>query len=548
MTGLSSLTTYYYCALAQNSEGNAYGAVLSFRTPGSPATTTQAATSVTATGATLNGTANPNGNASYGFFRYATTNPGACDDTFGTRVPSSSVNDMSVGSGTSAVNYAIGISGLTPTTTYYACALARNAYGTSWGSVVSFTTPAAAPAVTTGAASAVQPTTVTLNGTANPGGAATTGWFRYATTNPGTCDDTFGTRAPAAGGSTLGSGTSAVAYSQGPTGLAPNTTYYFCAIAQNSAGTGFGAVLSFTTGHCAPEAAETCDGLDNNCDGNVDEGVPDELTSCGLGICAASGTASCIGGVWLDDCTPGTPAPAEACNGLDDDCDGSVPADEADPDTDGWLSCADVCPAVYDPDQADLDLDGLGDPCDDDDDGDLVADTGDNCPTVANPEQTDYDQDGMGDPCDLNGIGCRNGLCEPELGEHCGTCPDDCGTSCSDANPCTEDRCDPESGCVFTPLADGTSCADADVCNGTETCASGVCSAGTPVVRGDVVDDGVLSSGDAQLAFFIALEIVQGSERERCAADCNGDGVVSSGDAQRIFLAALSGGQCPAGL
>ena len=36
-----------------------------------------------------------------------------------------------------------------------------------------------------------------------------TGWFRYATTNPGTCNDTFGTRAPATGGTSLGAGTSA---------------------------------------------------------------------------------------------------------------------------------------------------------------------------------------------------------------------------------------------------------------------------------------------------------------------------------------------------
>ena len=44
----------------------------------------------------------------------------------------------------------------------------------------------------------------TLNGTANPNGAATTGWFRYATTNPGTCNDSFGTRAPASGGTRAG--------------------------------------------------------------------------------------------------------------------------------------------------------------------------------------------------------------------------------------------------------------------------------------------------------------------------------------------------------
>ena len=38
-------------------------------------------------------------------------------------------------------------------------------------------------------------------------GVAVLGWFRYSTTNPGTCDDTFGTRAPTSGGPYLGTGT-----------------------------------------------------------------------------------------------------------------------------------------------------------------------------------------------------------------------------------------------------------------------------------------------------------------------------------------------------
>ena len=75
--------------------------------------------------------------------------------------------------------------------------MARNSYGTAFGSVLSFTTLAAAPTVTTGASRNRTGTGATLNGTANPGGDATTGWFRYGTVSPGTCNDTFGTRAPA---------------------------------------------------------------------------------------------------------------------------------------------------------------------------------------------------------------------------------------------------------------------------------------------------------------------------------------------------------------
>jgi len=248
VTGLSPSTTYYVCAIASNTQGTSFGAVVSFTTPATPPTvSTVAATVVTATSATLNGSGNPNGAAATGWFRYASTNPGTCDDTFGTRAPISSVSDSLLGSGTSPVAYSRAITGLVPNTTYYFCAIAANVEGTSFGAVLSFTTPASPPTVTTMAATLVTSGGATLNGSGNPGGAATTGWFRYSTASPGTCNDTFGTRAPSSGGSSLGSGTSAVAYAQAVTGLSPVTTYYFCAIASNAMGTSFGAVMTFAT-------------------------------------------------------------------------------------------------------------------------------------------------------------------------------------------------------------------------------------------------------------------------------------------------------------
>ncbi len=246
-TGLSPGTTYWYCAIAQNTSGTAFGALVSFTTPAlAPTTVSDAATNVTSNSAQLNGSATPNGASTDGFFRYSATNPFSCNTFFGSRVPIS--GGTALGSGSAGVAFSQTISGLSPGTTYYYCAQATNSQGTTTGVLLSFTTLTAAPVTTTTSSSSVTGTTATLSGQANPGGAATTGWFRIASSDPGSCNDAFGTRVPMSGGSSLGGGVNPVSFNQGASGLSPNTTYYFCAIAQNAVATTFGAVLSFTTG------------------------------------------------------------------------------------------------------------------------------------------------------------------------------------------------------------------------------------------------------------------------------------------------------------
>ena len=72
-----------------------------------------------------------------------------------------------------------------------------------------------------------------------------------------------------------------------------------------------------------PGTAETCNGIDDNCDGQIDEGIAAVPTTCGVGACAAAGTSSCVAGVIVDSCTPGTPS-TEVCDGIDNDCNAAV--------------------------------------------------------------------------------------------------------------------------------------------------------------------------------------------------------------------------------
>ncbi|MBI5196453.1 MAG: hypothetical protein HZA10_09035 [Nitrospirae bacterium] len=73
-----------------------------------------------------------------------------------------------------------------------------------------------------------------------------------------------------------------------------------------------------------PEASDViCDGVDNNCDGIPDDGYVPVPTTCGIGACAAAGTSSCQGGVMVNTCTPGAPS-AELCDGIDNNCNGQV--------------------------------------------------------------------------------------------------------------------------------------------------------------------------------------------------------------------------------
>jgi hypothetical protein len=77
-----------------------------------------------------------------------------------------------------------------------------------------------------------------------------------------------------------------------------------------------------------PSAAETCNGLDDDCDATIDEGNPGGGADCdlpGLAGACATGDSVCVDGALA--CTQSVFPSAEVCDGADNDCNGSTDED-----------------------------------------------------------------------------------------------------------------------------------------------------------------------------------------------------------------------------
>lgn len=226
LSSLTPNTTYHYRLDATSTAGTSKGTDGIFTTSSAVEAVTSAATNVTLTSATLNGSVNPFGHATTWYFEYGTTT------SYGTKTPL-----QSAGSGTSSISVSANVTGLKAGKTYHYRLVAQNTAGTANGSDITFLTAAAPTAVTASAAS-VGAASATVSGSVNPNGVATSWYFEYGTSTA------YGSTTPP---KNAGSGTSSVSVSALLSNLTAGTTYHYRLVAKSDAGTTRGADQSFAT-------------------------------------------------------------------------------------------------------------------------------------------------------------------------------------------------------------------------------------------------------------------------------------------------------------
>jgi hypothetical protein len=197
--------------------------------PPPPSATTEAATGIHPTQATLKGSINPNGPDAHYKFEYGTTT------SYGEATP-----EADAGFGTNPIGVGAAVSYLNAHTTYHYRLVAWTWGGTTYGPDETFTTPYEPPEVRIGGATLIGPTIATVHAEVQQieYGNPRTSYFEYGTTT------SYGQKTPERNETSY---TSWTPLESALSGLAPKTLYHYRFVAYNNGGTAYSADATFTT-------------------------------------------------------------------------------------------------------------------------------------------------------------------------------------------------------------------------------------------------------------------------------------------------------------
>ena len=222
---------------------------------------------------------------------------------------------------------------------------------------------------------------------------------------------------------------------------------------------------------CAPAAPvdETCNGADDDCDGQADDGtLCDDGNGCTTDTC--KGKDGCSNDANTDPCDDGN-----ACT-KDDTCALSlcagvtVTCDDGNACTDDACDMATGCTTTDNTDACDD-----GDACTKDDNcavglctgATIDCDDGNLCTDDACDPKSGCTNADNAAPCDDGDACTKDDACALSL---CGGVT----VTCDDNDACTDDACDPKSGCTYSkntaPCDDGDACTEQDTCDGLGSC------------------------------------------------------------------------------
>jgi hypothetical protein len=243
-TGLSAQTEYRFRLLASSSAGSNGGLIRDFSTPGAVNLLTDPATNITESGATLNGTVNPEGiELEECSFEYR-SGVGSFEKAPCAESPAA------IGSGNAPVAVHLDLTALVGGTEYQFRLIGKNELGTNQGVDRFF--KAKGPSVGSGSFSGVSETSATFHATVNPNGIETSYVFEYVTQADFELSGFAAAASVPTGGEDIGAGTDNVEVSATAEGLQPRTSYRFRVAATSADGITRGSAKAFATSGSAP--------------------------------------------------------------------------------------------------------------------------------------------------------------------------------------------------------------------------------------------------------------------------------------------------------